>query len=250
MWPIGGVTGSGVEPMWGGAGCRERAAGAGQAVSGAARGGDFWHFLGAAGVRLTALLAGNPRAPATRALVVSAAMAKWGQGDPRWIVEEREDGTNVNNWHWCGGPRARAGGRAPGRAARRRCTAAGGGRRFLTALVLRLQAPPESWAEPREGPLSHPADSCASVAPHPALLGPELRSARACADRAASVCSRKGRDLDLTFFALSQFALVLCPLCVSGISGDVCLSGGRWGKLREAVPRAEPSLHQKMTWLS
>nr|XP_054365834.1 activator of 90 kDa heat shock protein ATPase homolog 2-like [Mirounga angustirostris] len=26
-------------------------------------------------------------------------MAKWGQGDPRWIVEEREDGTNVNNWH-------------------------------------------------------------------------------------------------------------------------------------------------------
>uniref|UniRef100_A0A8C8WC02 Activator of Hsp90 ATPase AHSA1-like N-terminal domain-containing protein n=1 Tax=Panthera leo TaxID=9689 RepID=A0A8C8WC02_PANLE len=27
-------------------------------------------------------------------------MARWGQGDPRWIVEEREDGTNVNNWHW------------------------------------------------------------------------------------------------------------------------------------------------------
>ncbi|XP_016050917.1 activator of 90 kDa heat shock protein ATPase homolog 2 [Erinaceus europaeus] len=27
-------------------------------------------------------------------------MAKWGQGDPRWIVEQREDGTNVNNWHW------------------------------------------------------------------------------------------------------------------------------------------------------
>ncbi|XP_053745932.1 LOW QUALITY PROTEIN: activator of 90 kDa heat shock protein ATPase homolog 2-like [Panthera pardus] len=27
-------------------------------------------------------------------------MAKWGQGDPRWIVEEREDGTSVNNWHW------------------------------------------------------------------------------------------------------------------------------------------------------
>ncbi|KAM4867179.1 activator of 90 kDa heat shock protein ATPase homolog 2 isoform 2-T2 [Thomomys bottae] len=27
-------------------------------------------------------------------------MAKWGHGDPRWIVEEREDGTNVNNWHW------------------------------------------------------------------------------------------------------------------------------------------------------
>jgi len=27
-------------------------------------------------------------------------MAKWGEGDPRWIVEEREDGTNANNWHW------------------------------------------------------------------------------------------------------------------------------------------------------
>ncbi|MRA94220.1 hypothetical protein GH868_30305, partial [Bacillus thuringiensis] len=21
-------------------------------------------------------------------------------GDPRWIVEERADATNVNNWHW------------------------------------------------------------------------------------------------------------------------------------------------------
>ncbi|XP_065188095.1 activator of 90 kDa heat shock protein ATPase homolog 1-like [Sycon ciliatum] len=27
-------------------------------------------------------------------------MAKWGEGDPRWIVEARPDGTNVNNWHW------------------------------------------------------------------------------------------------------------------------------------------------------
>ena len=27
-------------------------------------------------------------------------MAKWGEGDPRWIVEEREDATNVGNWHW------------------------------------------------------------------------------------------------------------------------------------------------------
>ena len=27
-------------------------------------------------------------------------MAKAGEGDPRWIVEERSDGTNVNNWHW------------------------------------------------------------------------------------------------------------------------------------------------------
>lgn len=27
-------------------------------------------------------------------------MAKWGEGDPRWLVEERADATNVNNWHW------------------------------------------------------------------------------------------------------------------------------------------------------
>jgi len=27
-------------------------------------------------------------------------MALKGQGDPRWIVETREDGRNVNNWHW------------------------------------------------------------------------------------------------------------------------------------------------------
>eukprot|EP00976_Prorocentrum_cordatum_P032330 657303-Prorocentrum_minimum.AAC.4 len=28
-------------------------------------------------------------------------MAKWGEGDPRWKVEERTDGCNVNGWHWC-----------------------------------------------------------------------------------------------------------------------------------------------------
>eukprot|EP00054_Salpingoeca_dolichothecata_P016326 m.95532 g.95532 ORF g.95532 m.95532 type:complete len:362 (+) comp21927_c0_seq2:80-1165(+) len=27
-------------------------------------------------------------------------MSAWGKGDPRWIVEERADATNVNNWHW------------------------------------------------------------------------------------------------------------------------------------------------------
>uniref|UniRef100_A0A8C5QL24 Activator of 90 kDa heat shock protein ATPase homolog 1 n=1 Tax=Leptobrachium leishanense TaxID=445787 RepID=A0A8C5QL24_9ANUR len=27
-------------------------------------------------------------------------MARWGEGDPRWIVEMRADATNVNNWHW------------------------------------------------------------------------------------------------------------------------------------------------------
>ncbi|KAJ1700099.1 hypothetical protein LUZ63_008611 [Rhynchospora breviuscula] len=27
-------------------------------------------------------------------------MAKFGEGDKRWIVEERADGANVHNWHW------------------------------------------------------------------------------------------------------------------------------------------------------
>jgi len=27
-------------------------------------------------------------------------MAKVGEGDPRWIVSERDDGNNVNQWHW------------------------------------------------------------------------------------------------------------------------------------------------------
>ncbi|KAG4388131.1 hypothetical protein AAZX31_09G101000 [Glycine max] len=27
-------------------------------------------------------------------------MAKFGEGDKRWIVAERPDGTNVHNWHW------------------------------------------------------------------------------------------------------------------------------------------------------
>lgn len=33
-------------------------------------------------------------------LIPALDMAKWGEGDPRWIVEERPDATNVNNWHW------------------------------------------------------------------------------------------------------------------------------------------------------
>ena len=27
-------------------------------------------------------------------------MAKLGEGDERWIVKERADGQNCNNWHW------------------------------------------------------------------------------------------------------------------------------------------------------
>ena len=26
--------------------------------------------------------------------------AQIGEGDGRWIVKEREDGANCNNWHW------------------------------------------------------------------------------------------------------------------------------------------------------
>lgn len=29
-------------------------------------------------------------------------MALAGQGDPRWVVRERADGHNINNWHWSG----------------------------------------------------------------------------------------------------------------------------------------------------
>eukprot|EP00171_Calliarthron_tuberculosum_P019941 IDg19941t1 len=27
-------------------------------------------------------------------------MAKKGEGDPRWVVRERQDGTNCGKWHW------------------------------------------------------------------------------------------------------------------------------------------------------
>lgn len=29
---------------------------------------------------------------------VSIFQAKWGEGDPRWVVESRDDGKNVNGW--------------------------------------------------------------------------------------------------------------------------------------------------------
>merc|ERR1711935_1330868 len=32
--------------------------------------------------------------------VTRVKMAKWGEGDPRWIVEQRADAHNINNWHW------------------------------------------------------------------------------------------------------------------------------------------------------
>lgn len=27
-------------------------------------------------------------------------MALWGKNDPRWVVTDRQDGHNVNGWHW------------------------------------------------------------------------------------------------------------------------------------------------------
>ncbi|XP_011797226.1 PREDICTED: uncharacterized protein LOC105511659 [Colobus angolensis palliatus] len=83
------------------------------------RGGAFWQFLGAANAPLQGSAAGNAGFGAASpwplrvfhpVCAARAAMAKWGQGDPRWIVEEREDGTNVNNWHWCGRQGGAAGG--------------------------------------------------------------------------------------------------------------------------------------------
>ena len=35
-----------------------------------------------------------------RERVVIVAMARVGEGDPRWLVAERTDGRNVNGWHW------------------------------------------------------------------------------------------------------------------------------------------------------
>lgn len=162
---------------------------------------------------LANLQAGNPRVPATGVLVVCAAcaaMAKWGQGDPRWIVEEREDGTNVNNWHWCGrraGGRLGLGrGRAPGRAARPCSTLAPGGRRFVTALAFRLQDPPESWAKPHEGLLPHPPTSVPrSPFSRPSLGLSCVVRVRVCRGMYQCAVGRAG-----TWISLSLLCLSLC----------------------------------------
>lgn len=36
----------------------------------------------------------------TKGCANARAMARWGQGDPRWLVQHRDDGTNINGWHW------------------------------------------------------------------------------------------------------------------------------------------------------
>lgn len=43
---------------------------------------------------------GRKAAEGKSAQGVRAPMAKYGEGDSRWIVEDRADGANVHNWHW------------------------------------------------------------------------------------------------------------------------------------------------------
>ena len=42
----------------------------------------------------------RPPAPLNAPPRAADNMAKLGEGDERWIVKEREDGANCNNWHW------------------------------------------------------------------------------------------------------------------------------------------------------
>ena len=37
---------------------------------------------------------------AQRLRAILSAQAEWEKRDPRWIVKDRDDGTNVNHWHW------------------------------------------------------------------------------------------------------------------------------------------------------
>ncbi|XP_062933843.1 activator of 90 kDa heat shock protein ATPase homolog 2-like [Cynocephalus volans] len=82
-------------------GTRSAGAGPGAGIS-----GTFWELpaRGARARRLeTPATETQPQPPfpgLRRGRAARAATAKWGHGDPRWIVEEREDATNVNNWHW------------------------------------------------------------------------------------------------------------------------------------------------------
>lgn len=54
----------------------------------------FWHSHTTAPPRPATTTATQARGEPT------PAMAKLGEGDERWIVKEREDGRNCNNWHW------------------------------------------------------------------------------------------------------------------------------------------------------
>ena len=70
--------------------------------------------VGVVGVGVRPTLASPPRrealaaqarlrgfgARARAAIAWKGPMAKWGEGDERWIVAERNDGTNINGWHW------------------------------------------------------------------------------------------------------------------------------------------------------
>ncbi|XP_054330769.1 LOW QUALITY PROTEIN: activator of 90 kDa heat shock protein ATPase homolog 2-like [Pongo pygmaeus] len=73
---------------------------------GGAGGRAFWQFLGAANAPPRGSAAGNAGFGALGATAFACfppsprRRGQVGPGDPRWIVEEREEGTNVNNWHW------------------------------------------------------------------------------------------------------------------------------------------------------
>jgi hypothetical protein len=42
----------------------------------------------------------TPVTPESSPFCVAEDMAKMGEGDDRWLVKDREDGANVNGWHW------------------------------------------------------------------------------------------------------------------------------------------------------
>jgi hypothetical protein len=52
--------------------------------------------------RVAHRFASRPKSPRENLylFVVCRVMAKLGEGDPRWIVSDRPDGTNINGWHW------------------------------------------------------------------------------------------------------------------------------------------------------
>lgn len=99
------------------------------------RGGASWHLSSAANVAIPGSEAGHAavelhgsrgRCPSSGSAEGATPAQTWssgGHGDPRWIVEEREDGTNVNNGRWCGRAGAGAGAGAFGPPP---CQAAGG----------------------------------------------------------------------------------------------------------------------------
>ncbi|CAI5466441.1 unnamed protein product [Closterium sp. Yama58-4] len=48
----------------------------------------------------TGTVAHQPQGSQIPGFATLASMAKYGEGDNRWIVQDRADGANVHNWHW------------------------------------------------------------------------------------------------------------------------------------------------------